>query len=146
MYSINSDWRIKGKIGDLVEIEGFTMGSTNKVYKVSGAQIKAISISDKELANPYVSKIVFSKYHKLFEYVTNVLIDDDDESGETCREALNHTEKFRLEIKNKYRDYLKRKELDMLAKQLMILQKELSERLIQIRESLYNVKEERRSK
>lgn len=147
MYSVNSTWKLKGKMEDVVEIEGFLMGSSNKVYKVSGAQIKAISISDKELANPYVSKIVFSKYQKLFEYITNVLIDDDgDDSGETIREALNHTEKFRLEIKNKYRDYLKKKELDMLAKQIMLLQKELGERLIQIRESLYNTKQERRSK
>ena len=146
MYSVNSDWRLKGRIDDIVEIEGFPMGTTNRVYKISGANIKAISISDKELAHPYVSKIVSSKYHKLIEYLTSVLIDDDDESGETIREALNHTEKFRLEIKNKYRDYLKRKELDMMAKQLLILQKELSERLIQIRENLYNVKEGRRCK
>ena len=146
MYSVNSDWKLKGKIEDIVELEGFPMGSTNRVYKIAGADIKSIAVSDKNLANPLASKVVFSKYHKLVEFITNVLIDDDDESGESIREALNHTEKFRLEVKNKYRDYLKKKELDMMAKQLMLLQKELSERLIQIRESLYNVKEGRRSK
>ncbi len=147
MYSVNSNWKLKGKIDDIVELEGFSMGSSNKVYKMAGVEIRAIAISDKNLANPYVSKKVFSKFQKLIEYLTNVLIDDDDdESGETVREALNHIEKFRLEIKNKHRDYLKRKELDMMAKQLMLLQKELSEKLIQIREALYNTKETKRSR
>ena len=146
MYSINSDLKLKGRIEDIVELEGFPLGSMNRVYKISGANIMKISISDKELANPFASKVVSEKYKKLIQYLTNLLIDDDDDTGESLREALNHIEKFRLEIKNKYRDYLKRKELDIMAKQLMVLQKELNERLIQIREELINQKEGRKSR
>ncbi len=146
MYSINNLKRGNGKIEDKIEISGFPMGRNDKIYKIGDSKVKAISISSTKLANPLVWEIVSKKYQKLIEYLTTILIDDDDESGESVREALNHMEKFRLEIKNKYRDYLKRKELEMMSKQLMILQKELNERLIQIRESLINRNEERRSK
>lgn len=146
MYYINDSYKIKGNIEDVVEISGFPMGPSGKVYKIGDSNIKAISISNTKLANPFAWKVVYKKYEKLIEYLTTVLIDDDDDSGETMREALNQIEKFRQEIKNKYRDYLKRKELEMMAKQLQVIQKEIYERIEIIRDSLIRSNEERRSK
>ena len=67
--------------------------------------------------------------------ISTELLVDDDESGDTFREALNHIEKFRLEIKIKYRNYLKQKELEMMSKQLTQLQKVANERLLEIHNS-----------
>ena len=146
MYQVKNNCKKKGKIEEIEMLEGIAIGSSNKTHKINGSEVKTISVLDNDLASPIANKMVLTKYQKLIEYITNILVDDDDSSGESYREALNHIEKFRLEIKNKYRDYLKKKELDMMAKQLMVLQKELNERLIQIRDSYYNMKEERRSK
>ena len=146
MYYINDNYKGKGNIEDVLEISGFPMGPSGKVYQIGDSNIKAISISSTKLANPFAWKIVSKKYQKLIEYLTTILIDDDDESGETMREALNQIEKFRQEIKNKYRDYLKRKELEMMAKQLQVVQKEIYERLELIRDNLIKSNEERRSK
>lgn len=144
MYSVHSEVKIKGKMDDIL-INGFPMGGNNKVFKIQGCKVKSIKISASKLSSPMVTDLVMKKYDKLIAYLTELLIDDDD-SGDSMREALNHIEKFRLEIKNKYRDFLKRKELELMSKQLMLLQKEANERLMEIRNSYLKTTEEKRSK
>lgn len=147
MYSVmGKDYSNKGKLVDkteLVELTGFMMASKSKVFKINGSDIKEIKVVNKKLANPLVSKKVFKKYNKLIAYLTELLIDDDD-SGETFREALNEIEKFRLEIKIKYREFLKQKELEMMSKQLVALQKEAKLRLEEIRASYLEMTNENR--
>ena len=91
------------------------MGSKNKVYKIGENAVKDIKVVDKNLASNLVNKQVLKKYQKLINYLTELLIDDDD-SGDTYREVLNQIEKFRQEIKNKYRKYLKQKDLENMSK------------------------------
>ncbi len=150
MYSVKGkDYSNKGKLVDkteLMELTGFMMASRNKVFKINGSDIKEIKVVNKHLANPLVSKKVLKRYSKLIAYLTELLIDDDD-SGETLREALNQIEKFRLEIKIKYREFLKQKELEMMSKQLVALQKEAKLRLEEIRTNYLEMsKESRRSR
>ncbi len=133
MYSV-SEKKTKGKIIDTISINGFPMGSKDKVFKISNSKVRKIKITNKKLANPLVSKKVMKQYNKLIEYLTESLLDEDDD-GETCREALNQIEKFRLIIKNKYREFLKKKEIETMSKQLVLLKKELLKKEIQIRDS-----------
>ena len=145
MYSVCSKVKMKGRMEDAFDYEGFPMGGSNKTYKIQGSTIRSIRVSSPKLASPMVTDLVLKKYHKLIALLTELLVDDDD-SGDSIREALNHIEKFRLEIKNKYRDYLKRKELEMMSKQLLLLQKEASMRYIELRNSYLHSKEDKRSK
>lgn len=134
MYSVNNEKSNNGKLTDnekLDDIKGFMMASKSKVFKINGSAVKNIMIVDKKLANPLVSKKVFKNYDKLIAYLTELLVDDDD-SGESFREVLNEIEKFRLEIKIKYREFLKQKELEVMSKQLMTLQREAKIRLMDI--------------
>ena len=145
MYSV-SEVKTKGKIIDMIDINGFPMGSKDKIFKINNCKIRRIKIANKKLANPLASKKVMKQYNKLIEYLTEALIDEDDD-GETCREALNQIEKFRLQIKNKYREFLKQKELEKMSKQLVLLKKELLKKEIQIRDSyLEYMESNRRSK
>lgn len=148
MYSINHSVVNTGYLGEMNYVDnGFVLGSRNKVFMIAGMAVKNIIIYTKHLASVLVSEKVSTKFKKLIVFLTELLIDDDD-SGESFREALNHIEKFRLEIKNKYRNYLKQKELEMMSKQLTSLQKVANERLLEIHnsylESLNN--ENKRSK
>lgn len=149
MYSVDNKKKNKNKLVDkteLIELDGFLMGSKNKTYKIGGNEVRDIKVVDTKLAASLVNMQVSKKYQKLINYLTELLVDDDD-SGDTYREALNQIEKFRQEIKNKYRKFLKQKELETMSKKLVILQKEANKRLFEIQNNVYNYENEnRRSK
>lgn len=150
MYSINNmNYSNEGKLinkDELADINGFMMASKNKIFKINGCDVREIKVVNKRLANPLVSRKVFKHYDKLISYLTELLVDDDD-SGDTFREALNQIEKFRLEIKVKYREFLRQKELELMSKQLMALQREAKIRLMEVQDSYLNMfKAEKRSK
>ena len=147
MYSVDNKknkYKMLDKT-DILNIEGFIMGSKNKVFKIEGESIKDIRVVDKNLASALVTNQVLKKYKRLINSLTDLLSSDDD-SGESCREALNQIEKFRVEIKNKYRKFLKQKELETMSKQLLILQKEANNRLLEFNNYLKYQNENRRSK
>lgn len=146
MYSIsNKKIKSKSKSIDISILDGFDMASKDKVFKINDYNIREIKIINKKLANPLVSKKVFKKYDKLIEYLTDVIVDDDD-SGDTVRKALDRIEKFRLEIKIKYRNFLKQKELEQMGKKLVIMQKELIKKEQIIRNSYEKIETNNRSK
>ena len=106
----------------------------NKVFNIVDYKVSNIVIYSKILGEKVVSSKVMKKYDKLIKYLTELLVSDDD-TGDAMREALNQIEKFRLEIKIKYRKFLKKKELELMSKQLVKLQKIANERLIEIHNS-----------
>ncbi|MBQ3511340.1 MAG: hypothetical protein IJA30_03495 [Bacilli bacterium] len=140
MYSL-LEVKKKGKVKpkkSIKELSGFMMTS-KKGFTVCEVLVKNLEIMNKNLANGVVTKQVLKKYNKLIPLLTELLISDDD-SGDSFREALNHIEKFRLEIKNKYREFLKRKELEMMSKQLTLLKKEADRRMIEIHDAYLAMK------
>ena len=142
MYSISSTRYInKGRLLDkmeLMDIDGFLMPAKKKVFKINDSNIKDIKVVNKNLASPIVTKKVLKKYDKLLNRLTDLIVEDDD-SGTSCREALNQIEKLRLEIKNKYRSYLKQKELEKMSKQLTALQKAAKQKMIEIEKNKYEL-------
>ncbi len=144
MYSINKQKKC-GEFDDDVLIDGFSISSKKKSFNIKGTDVKNINISSKKLASPLVSNKVMKKYNKLLEYLTELLVSDDD-TGDAMREALNHIEKFRLEIKIKYRKYLMKKDLEMMSKQLVKLQKAANNRLLEIHNSYLEQLNRNRSK
>ena len=119
---------------ELLSVNGFMMASSKKKFKIDDSSIDNIKVVNKRLANPLAAKKVEKKYNKLIVILTDLLIDDDD-SGDSYREVLNQIEKFRLEVKNKYREYLKRNELEKMSHQLKMLQKEAMDKLIELQNS-----------
>lgn len=135
MYSVVLKYKNKNKLIDkseIINLKGFMMASKNKIFKINDCQIKAIKVYDKKLANPLVNKKVNKKFTKLINYLTDLLVDDNDDSGESLQEVLNQIEKFRLEIKVKYREYLNQLELEKMSKQLITLQKEAKKRILEL--------------
>lgn len=144
MYLVSKNI-IKGKLDDNLELDGFLMGQKERVFSIGPYDVKNIVVISKYLAQPIVSIQVMKKYDKLIKYLTELLISDDD-TGDAMREALNQIEKFRLIIKNKYRKFLKQKELELMSKQLVKLQKAANQRLLEIHESYLEQLNNNRSK
>lgn len=119
---------------ELINLDGFTMSSKHG-FKIDGQIIREVKVVDKDLAHMIVYDKVKNKYSKVIDKLTDLITSDDD-SGDSFREALNQIERFRLEIKNKYRKYLKQKELEKMSKQLSTLKKEAENRLVEINEQL----------
>ena len=123
MYSLNRcDMNGSFKSTDIT-FDGIMMGSKNKTFNINGMKVKDILIVDKLMANSFATCLVSKKYNKLIDKLMLLLTSDDD-TGESFREALNIIEKFRLEIKIKYRKFLEKKILKQMALQLKKLQKE----------------------
>ena len=138
MYKIIKSYSsLKGqfKNSDFEKLDSFLVSSRNGCLAVMGQKISTLKIYDVVLARPMVSRMANNKYKKLLMSVTELLISDDD-TGDAFRMALNQIEKFRQEVKNKYRMFLERKELNLMAKQLSALQKEAKNRLLELQNSL----------
>ena len=147
MFSLNKKKIIKKKINDINLIDGFSMGSKNKVFKIASETVKDIIVYNSKLINNLVSKKVITIYNKLIAYLTELILNSDDtDSGSAMREALNQIEKFRLEIKIKYRKYLKKKELEMMSKKLVKMQKIANDRLLEIHNSYVEMLSNKRSR
>lgn len=137
MYRVEHK-KIKYQLQDpeeLGKIEGFLFGSKKKIYKIAGEEIHFLMLYDKKLAYPIVKKQVDKKYQKLISTLTELLVSDDD-TGSCYQEALNQIEKFRQIIKNKYRGYLEKKELEEMGKQLSMFQKEAKNRFMELQNAI----------
>ncbi len=144
MYLIKNK-KIKGSTKSELILNGFLMGTKGRVFSIKSHNVKNIVIYSKVLAGPIVSSQVAKKYDKLIKYLTELLVSDDD-TGDAMREALNQIEKFRLMIKNKYRDFLEQKELEFMSKQLMKLKKIANQKLVEIQNSYLEQLNNKRSK
>ena len=110
--------------------------TTKKGIVINKQTVFNLKVIDIKLSCPLVLKKVMNQYNKLILLLTELLVSDDG-TGDSYRVALNQIEKFRLEIKNKYRSYLKQKELEMMSKQLMALKEEANNRLIELNSSYF---------
>lgn len=144
MYLIDRK-KIKCNLENELILDGFMMGAKGKVYSIKSYKVRNIVIYSSVLASPIVSSQVAKKYDKLIKYLTELLVSDDD-TGDAMRETLNQIEKFRLMIKNKYRDFLEQKELEFMSKQLTKLKKIANQKLIEIHNSYMEQLNNKRSK
>ena len=145
MYSISrkkvvkKKWKFKD-FESLCNLDGFLMPSSRNGFNICNQKITYINVVDIELAKPIVRKFVSTKYKKLIKTLTELLISDDD-SGDTFRLALDKIEKFRMEVKNKYRRFLEQKELEIMAKQLSALQKQAKLEFAELQNTLLSMNE-----
>lgn len=130
IISKNSDITLK--------IEGYQLPSKNHSFKVGDEVVRSITITNPELLHIFVKKMVFKKYNKLLEELTELFLDDDNQGG-SMTEVLNKIERFRTSIKIKYRKYLKKAELEEMAKKLKFLQKQAQNKQIMLYYDYMNV-------
>lgn len=129
MYDLIKDKKTGNLEDTKFSFDGIVIKSKNKTFNVNGCNIKNVLVINKVMADVLTIDLVSRKYNKLINKLM-VLLTSDDDTGESFREALNLIEKFRLEIKIKYRKFLDKKILKQMALQLKQLQKEAEERIL----------------
>lgn len=138
MYSINR--KQLNKVGACIDFEsikkldGVLMKSSGKSVSINGQEVTKIKVVSFELAKGMYQRQVGKKYDKLIKFITDLLMSDDD-TGEAYREALNQIEKFRLEIKNRFRIYLEKEQLEFMAKQLSVLKRQAKMQCLELQNS-----------
>ena len=133
MYKVKTNNKASKKIINKVDfdnLDGFLMPSKKQYFIINSERIKDIKVVDNELIKAMVSKKVKAKYKRLIAKITELFLDEDGDEDGNMSEVLNRIEKFRQEIKYKYRSYLEKKEISLMAKQLRNLQKEAQKRYI----------------
>lgn len=104
---------------NLLDIDGFLMKS-KKGLKVQDSVINNIKVVNTKLANFPIEYELMKKYDKLCEKLVDLLADDDD-TGDSYREALNQIERFKLELKNRYLAYVDKR----MAHNMSVILKEM---------------------
>ena len=138
MYQVTKKKMKMNNVEFSEQFYGFPMGSAKKIFVIKNSNIKNIIVINSKLVHPLVEKKVSKEYQKLISILMELLTSDDD-TGESLRETLNRIEKFRQEIKNKYRYFLKKKELEEMGKQLKLFQREAQIRFIELQNAIYEM-------
>jgi len=111
------------------KVEGYDLNPKNVKIK------DAIDVNKMIVVNPsMIEKLAFKKVSVKFDKLVRMLMfvlseSNDDETGETYREALNYITKLRLEVLTKYKNKLKEEDLETMLKKLDILESEVKLRL-----------------
>ena len=114
---------------EINKLKGISLNKNKEALKIKGTSIKNIIITDKKIVLPLLKSKIFKKYQKLLNEVV-ILLDSEDDDGSNLLLALDKIERFRAIIKNKYRNYLEKSELEFMAHKLKILKKEIKNRYL----------------
>ena len=108
-----------------------------------------ISVNEMVVINPSLIEKLISKkcsrtFKKIIKMLSLVADDDDDDSGYML--ILNEIERFKRLILNKYKNYMKEKECDVLLKKLEIIKQEVLYRKNKILEMNLSYEDTKRGK
>ena len=111
------------------KVKGYNISPKNNVKFED-----AINVNRMILINPsLIEKMVDKKVKRTFAYLVNMISfvcdNDDDESGDGLYLALDQAEKFRMELINKYKQYIQEEKFALLEKKIAILADELKLRI-----------------
>ncbi len=104
-----------------------------KDFNINNMSISNITLYNKKIARPFILRIVNHKFDKLINNLTEEVSSDSDDS-DTYKKVLSEIEKFRLLIKERYRPFLRKNELEKMGNKLKILQKEAMRRLLNLQD------------
>ena len=130
MYTISTN-KLKTNINYLNDDVYKYKIPNKKGFKINNIEIKDITIYNKKMARPFILKIVNHKFDKLILKLTEDMSSDSDDD-DVYKKVLEEIEIFRLLTKEKYRPFLRKGELEKMAKKLKFLKTEAMRRLLNL--------------
>ncbi len=109
------------------KIEGYNLKPKNTPFK-DCIDVNKMIIVNPSLIDTLITKKINNRFKKLIKLIS-YLYEENDETGEGYRLALNEISKFRMELINKYKSYLSEEKLKLLDNKLSILEEEVNLKL-----------------
>ncbi len=113
---------------DKTKLNGFLVHPKNEV-EYSGIKVNSLLM----IKPSFVEKVLKKKNKRKIEYYLNYiieLIDSDDASDGTLREALNSLSRYRDIVRYKYSKYLDEKYLSLLIRKIDFLENQLKSKIV----------------
>jgi len=135
------------KYFDYDKLDGYNLKAKENVHFED-----AIDVSRMIIINPtFIEKIATKKLNAKFDKLINMMsfvceMDEDDETGEGYRIALNEANKLKMELINKYKKYLDEQKLELMLKKIEILEDELKLRLDVLMKSYQETNEKKQGR
>lgn len=129
-FYVNKD-KINGKVKyfDYKNLDGYCLTAKEVVHFQDAVEISRLIVINPEFASSIAMKKIEKKFNRLINLIDVICNDDDEESDDSYRLALDEVAKFKSELKTKYRKILKEKEYELLLKKIDILEQELKLRI-----------------
>ena len=90
--------------------------------------IGIIKFYDDKIINYVVMRSINNRFEKLIELIINTEENDGGTNGLLI--CLDEEEKFKKELNNKYYHFLDKKQKDIISKKILVIEKELREKLL----------------
>ena len=111
------------------KVKGYNISPKNNVKFEDAINVNRMILINPSLIEKMVDKKVKRKVAYLVNMISFVCDNDDDESGDGLYLALDQAEKFRMELINKYKQYIQEEKFALLEKKIAILADELKLRI-----------------
>ncbi len=105
----------------------------NNYYNYENKELKLLNLNnvhlfDEDLINNVIMKKINKRFKIILEFIANIY-DDDSEGTTPLMQALTETEKFKRELINKERAFLKKEHLELIDKKIKLIENELKEKI-----------------
>ena len=116
------------KKSQYIEFLDIDLSSSYEIEKKKNNKgIGTLKLYSKEFINSVVTKTVNTNFKKILKLILDI---DDDPNPDGTMLVISHVEKFKLELINKNRKYLKKKEYENLLKKIEKIEKELKNKVL----------------
>lgn len=133
------------KYFDYDKINGYNLKAKENAHFADAIDVNRLIIINPSFASKIATKMLNSKFEKLINIVS-IVCEQEDETGEGYRIALNEVNKLKMELINKYKKYLDEEKTELMIKKIEILEDELKLRLNVLENSMYEEKERTRGR
>lgn len=126
------------KYFDYDKLDGYNLKAKKDLHFMDAIDVNRIIIINPSFIEKIATKKINAKFDRLINMIQIVCDnEEDDETGEGYRIALDEANKLKMELLNKYKKYISEEKLDLMTKKIEILEDELKLRLNVLMNSLY---------
>jgi len=113
------------KYFDYDKLDGYSLTAKKDIHFADAIDINRVIIINPSFIDKIATRKLNAKFNKLINMMQVVCDNDEDETGEGYRIALDEAYKLKMELLNKYNKFIDEEKLELMIKKIEILEDEL---------------------